>query len=115
MKIYAIAIAAILLAGCDDSPIDYSIVYEYRIRPENREAAAAWVQKTVEAANPHSDEEPEDNIAQAEATADRLFGSQVPCLRIHDPNTYRLDIIAPWDLSPAHRGMYDVLLGRIEP
>ena len=35
-----------------------------------------WIIETVRAANPHSDEEPEDNIIQAERTALRIFGER---------------------------------------
>lgn len=36
-------------------------------------AMRRWILDCIEKANPHSDEEPEDNTAQCEETATRLF------------------------------------------
>jgi hypothetical protein len=69
---------ALLLSGCDGSSPNEWPAYEYVIPAERRAEAAAWITATVAAANPKSDEEPEDNIAQAEKTALKLFG--VPTL-----------------------------------
>ncbi len=62
----------ILLASCGES-------YEpgYKSMIVDRESAAKWITETVQAANPMSDEEPEDNIRQTEKTAVSLFGESV--------------------------------------
>ena len=61
-----LALAASLLVSCDSAE-------EQTLRrpetKEEREAVAAMVVKLCEAANPKSDEEPEDMIEQAQKTA----------------------------------------------
>jgi hypothetical protein len=106
----SVAITALaLLVGCDEQAPTYSIRYELAIPAGRRAEAAAWVQRTVEVANPHSDEEPEDNIAQAESTADRLFGVMVPHLVI-DEHGGRWRMVQAADLLPRDRAIFDRLV-----
>ena len=82
MKLTATMIVLFSLVGCDQSYPNEWPVYQNVILPENRERAAAWVLECVKNANPHSDEEPEDNIAQAQKTATDLFGKPTLGMRM---------------------------------
>jgi hypothetical protein len=53
------------LSACETTPQPTIAVCD----PAMRE----WILQCIEKANPHSDEEPEDNTAQCEYTAARLF------------------------------------------
>ncbi len=59
----------------DDYPKE-SIGYYYFVPDSLKPEMRKWIIETVRAANPHSDEEPEDNIIQAERTALRIFGER---------------------------------------
>lgn len=69
LYILAAAVMAALL-GCNDVP---HVQAQCVIDAEQREAAAAFVIGCAAAANPLSDEEGEDLVAQCEASAARLF------------------------------------------
>jgi hypothetical protein len=72
----ACAVVAVLLAvasGCSQ-PARITPAYERVIDPAWRDVAASWITITAEAANPKSDEEPEDMLRQLEWTAEWLFG-----------------------------------------
>ena len=67
----ALCCIPLLVAGCSSY---YEPKYCVVIPDERRAEAAEWVVRCVEAANPKSDEEPEDNIRAAMAAARELFG-----------------------------------------
>ena len=76
-RIMILIVGAILVlsgAGCSNEPSD-TVRYRLVVPDDKKAEAAEWIKHTVEVANPHSDEEPEDNIAQAEDTALRLAQS----------------------------------------
>jgi hypothetical protein len=57
----------VALVACNSRPKHNATIAE--CDPAMRE----WILQCIEKANPHSDEEPEDNTAQCEKTAARLF------------------------------------------
>jgi len=81
MKYLIIGLIFIMLNSCnvtvagDDYP-DISIGYYYFVPDSLKPEMRQWILYVVKAANPHSDEEPEDNIIQAEITGRRLFGEK---------------------------------------
>ena len=76
IKIVVLLAAGFFLCACVPTGLSEEVRI-YKIIPEaKKKVAAAWIIKVVTAANPHSDEEPEDNIKQAEKTAIELFGVQ---------------------------------------
>lgn len=91
----------LLLAGCDNtSPSSGNFVYQYgRYIPDDKKIEAAkFLNDLVKNANPHSDEEPEDNIAQAEITMLNIYGIRTIGLR----NKYRRDSFIPYHkMAPA--------------
>ena len=91
-------IAVLFLSGCDSSHPNEWPAYENVIPQENRAAAAAWILECVKNANPHSDEEPEDNIAQAERTAKTLFGK--PTLGMRTARNQHWVFVPLEDLPP---------------
>lgn len=60
----------VVLMGCDMEPQKAA---KLPIAECDTKAMASWILECVEKANPHSDEEPEDNTSQCEATAVHLF------------------------------------------
>lgn len=60
-----------------------TIQYAYVIPPENLTLARSWIIELTYAANPHSDEEPEDYIQQVETTAYKLFGELTIGMRVY--------------------------------
>lgn len=100
MRKIKIALLAVLLAfclvGCNKQYPTYEVSYHKVIPAEARDAAAKWVLDTVGAANPHSDEEPEDNIKQAQYSALVLFGELTIGLAI-DPGKYISPTFIPYD------------------
>ncbi len=95
-----ILLAFLLLAGCN--PDEY-VAWE-NVIPENKKAEAAqWLIDTVEAANPKSDEEPEDSIRQAEKTMIKLYG--VPTIGIRTERNHKW-VFVPYKLcSPRQQHM----------
>lgn len=77
MRTILIALIFLLtLTGCDEtSPSSSNYEYEYgRYIPDDKKTEAAeFLKELVKNANPHSDEEPEDNIAQAERTMFSIY------------------------------------------
>ena len=74
IKIALLAVLSVFFfMGCTQYPT-YKVNYQKVIPAEKKDEAANWILDVVSAANPLSDEEPEDNIIQAERTALRLFG-----------------------------------------
>ena len=69
------AITALILCVSCDTPEDPSVWVEVRneIPEDSRDAYLADLTHLVSAANPMSDEEPEDNILQAERTLHRAY------------------------------------------
>ena len=79
MKIYTkmkipLILTVLLLCSCERPPC---ITQKYEIAPEDKEKVAKFITDLCEKSNPKSDEEPEDMIKQAEATAFKLFGKPV--------------------------------------
>jgi hypothetical protein len=67
----------VVIAGC--APGEPRLRYEHECTtPEQAEKLAPWLLKCIEAANPMSDEEPEDWIAQCERTGIKTLCSRVP-------------------------------------
>lgn len=64
-RIYTV-ICLVMLVACDPKA-------RPAIATECDPAQRDWILQCIEKANPHSDEEPEDNTAQCENTAARLF------------------------------------------
>lgn len=59
------------------------------IPDERREAAAKWMVEMCAAANPHSDEEPEDLVLEVGRQAQLLFGKPAVCeIRAQGGNYY---------------------------
>lgn len=83
-------IAAIIVSSCTgDNVPDEEVRYRIVIPPEKKKEAAAFLSNLVKVANPHSDEEPEDNIIQAERTTLNMFGkSQIGILAGKDGRWY---------------------------
>lgn len=74
MKIALLAVLSVFcFMGCTQYPT-YEVNYRKVIPAEKKAEAAKYILDLVAAANPYSDEEPEDNIIQAERTAGDLFG-----------------------------------------
>lgn len=80
MKVMYLAVIFVFLFSCVfvgcgavEEPNHFT-TYEKIIPIEKQKEATDWITKTVAAANPHSDEEPEDNILQAHRSAEDLFG-----------------------------------------
>lgn len=97
--------------GCGQrsAPRVYEYVTTKVVIPEERRAEAArWIIDTVNAANPKSDEEPEDNIAQAEKTADRLFGQT--SFGVAVGTQYNIHFIPLSQCGPRHRAMIETYL-----
>lgn len=69
----AVASVVLLAVGCSPEP-EGRPDYHKVIPAERMDEAIAWVNSTVKAANPMSDEEPEDNIRQAQRTAEEMYG-----------------------------------------
>ena len=94
-------IPLLLLASCGTS-------YEpgYKTTITDNPAAAKWITDTVRAANPMSDEEPEDNIRQAERTAMLLFGEITVGVRKYTDGNC-LGFIPYADCTPEHKALID--------
>lgn len=75
----AVAVSSIVLLAMSecDATKPGSPGYNTVIPKENQEAAAKLMLALVEKANPMSDEEPEDNIRQAQRTVESLYGKSV--------------------------------------
>lgn len=86
-KIIIITIC-LLLSSCGFPP---SRKTEYEIPEADKDKAAKFIADVCEKSNPKSDEEPEDMIKQAEATALRIFGKPVKYVDYRDGKGYVLD------------------------
>lgn len=78
---------SVLFTACSDivgptSLIDGYVAYDFVIPKDKRELAVKMVQDIVLAANPKSDEEPEDYIAEARRTVRRLLGDRKVGMKI---------------------------------
>lgn len=94
----------LLAASCGGYSPGYGPVYE------DRDAAAEWITETVRAANPMSDEEPEDNIKQAERTAANLFQiNRVGMWRMS--GNHRMEFTPLERCTPAHRVLVEAWMG----
>lgn len=58
------------------------LVYRLVVPEEDKKEMREWILQVVKNANPMSDEEPEDNIIQAERTAKNIFGKLTPGLLV---------------------------------
>ncbi len=81
--------------GCMKYPT-HEVSYKKAIPAEKKDAAAVWILDAVKAANPLSDEEPEDNIIQAERTALGLFGVMTIGLDV-DLSAAKYTVFVPYD------------------
>ena len=75
---FAIPVLFMVIVGCGPDAPDVpheSVAYELVVPADKRAEAAAWLLKAIEAANPRSDEEPEDMIERAEESMLKLYGN----------------------------------------
>jgi len=99
------ALIVALLASCGERyEPGYGGVYY------DPEVAGEWITETVRAANPMSDEEPEDNIAQAERTATGLFQRTVPGMWDTNRRPWRFTPL--YDCTPQHRAIVEEWMGK---
>lgn len=70
---------------------------------------------TCEAANPRSDEEGEDLVAQVERSALRLFGESTLCARNWTPGGYGGDWIPIEQAPPEVRSLAHAWVKRLRP
>ena len=92
-----LVLVALLLIGCsgNSKPIE-TVGYRKIIPPEDRDRVGKWVTATVAAANPHSDEEPEDNVYQVEKTALEVYGIATLGMWIR-PDNCNFAVFVPYD------------------
>lgn len=100
---YTILLLLFLCVGCDTgdpgNPAEWP-AYANIIPDSRQQEAAKWILEVVAAANPHSDEEPEDNIAQAEKTALKLFGVPTLGMRMRRNGVW---VFVPFDKLSAEK------------
>lgn len=89
---------------CDDGEVGYYYFVPDSLKPIMRE----WITKTITAANPKSDEEPEDYILQTQRTARRIFG--VPRLGLRFQEYYDYYYIRYDNLSECQQSRFEPLL-----
>lgn len=107
IKIMLLAVLSVFcFMGCTQYPTQKAN-YQRVIPAEKKVEAAKYIMDLVAAANPHSDEEPEDNIIQAERTAVALFGVVTFGLDFRASNqTYTIFI--PYDkCTPSQKSILD--------
>lgn len=75
-RVLALSICALAVGCGPDAPRVPSEAVAFRIvvPAERRTEAADWLWAAIQAANPKSDEEPEDMIARAEESMLKLYG-----------------------------------------
>ena len=76
MKVFLALFLALLLTACTDPPPDITVSYSIQrhcTTLEERQALAAFVVDCSRAANPKSDEEGEDLVAQCQGTAEKIL------------------------------------------
>ncbi len=80
---FAIPVLFVVIVGCEapvDGPREF-VAYAVVVPGARRAEAADWLWATIHAANPHSDEEPEDMIARAEESMLVLYGKSTVGIR----------------------------------
>lgn len=120
LKILFIIIISAMLFSCTDQSkvadkieevgIVETVIYQ-KVIPDNRiDKAAQFITDTVKAANPMSDEEPEDNIREVIKTAKELFGIPELGMKIYDDN-FNYGTFVPYkDLSAKQKRVCDLYL-----
>lgn len=66
-------IALLILAGCSNKPDQHPVWRTVPTTDEERQSVKEMIIRLCDVSNPHSDEEPEDMISQAESTACRVL------------------------------------------
>lgn len=75
----------IITAACSSrpAPLEYSLEGKRVLEDAHRAQAAQFVIDCARAANPHSDEEGEDLVAQCEYTSRNFYTTYVPQCAVH--------------------------------
>jgi hypothetical protein len=86
---FIVASAVFLVMGCTSEPPIPRITFDRYCSMEQSERVAQFIVACAEAANPKSDEEDEDLVAQCEKTAKNVMCPEVAFVKVYSRDDYR--------------------------